>query len=940
MEFTSPRDPSRPAATARWDWIPATTGDVVLVARAFDSTGHASQSSPIRIHVVTAPPVTYRLIEVAADGGESLASIVAANGGDPSVASYWNGALPDDSLPAGTTVAVPVRDPTPPPPSASLPAGTPGLADAVLAADLAHPVPAGLETPSLELTVKGCTITGKTTGGTNATTGFSYSVLPPASNSFLHLPSTGGSGGGATTTFYALGGRNYVTVSEFSRDAGTPSAIVPVDVPRECGAGRWSGTARLDGGQLVTDQAVDRAYLYLRAGAGDWQRVPTSADSFVEATDGVLDFRPVLPAVMNADLALEAWGWRGGTLVNLGSGTYVPPAGSLYLGAAGDAAKLAAGLGTSLDIQIHAGTPEFHEVLSRDSTIDRPGPNSTSASRTFKWSTTDGGVTGLQWQLLPYPVTNSTVTTPPFLLDTGTIDVHGLSTGTFSIDLKPYLGGKTAGVTSASAWGQNQLITKLTQIAASEAAGGPAAASQVVLNQNGIWRPSPTPSAGSGAIGGGTSGLTIGSADSLSQLPLTINALYLRVIPYAGTTPAGDASNLVSLKVVEPDDPLYFDTSPPPPAPMYNDAYTQHAIFYAPTGSNPHAFHCVRVVKGGFSVPIWGDWTDGTTHCRPEDDGGWSLSDAFEAFVDWVGGIWDWVSDAYGWVEDQVVNVVLALVPCQQIADQVSDSGKEICKTIAKTGLQAVMVSFGIPPEIPNWESTISAAKGDLKDFVLENADQLPGVSEACAAATAAHAAKGSFPTCDALVEKVIAEATSRIAAQRSSAAAANAGVLVPDGVTVEPDPRGMPQPPHFDITLTRTNAALPTGVDCTMTGSMTSTLDDWNWDEWKWMNGRGTFTTKSGTVTGEPFTRVTQDIARLAPGESVTYQLWLTKKTMWFEPDGLNDFYAKQYALGNGDINHDWVLLQKGATVVGRLAGNCIPGGTLTQVLDGQASD
>ncbi len=937
VELTPSPDPQRPAASAQWEWTPTTVGDTILVARAFDAAGRSSQSAPVRLHVVADPPVSYTLVEVPAAAGETLDAIVAAHGGDVMVAPYWNEDLPAGPLAAGTTVAVPVRDPTPPKPTATTSSGSPTLIQARTATNVTQPVPGGLATPDLSLSVKDCVITSTASGTTPATDGLAFSVLPPVSDGFVPLPPIGAKGGGAATSFAALGGTNYVMVSAYTSEASAPSAIVAIDVPATCSSG-WTGSARLDAGKLVSSQGADRAYLYLKVGDADWQRVPAGAGTFVTAIDGELDFGSVLPVLGNASLSLEAWGWSSGKLVALGEGAYTPPATPLYLGAAGVAARNPIGLGTTLDIQTRSGSPEFPEQLTRDSTIDRPGPNSTSGLRTFKWTTSTPGVTALQWQLLPYPLANATTPEPPFLLDTGTIDVQGLTTGYFSLDLKPYLDGESKGVTSASAWGQSQLIATLSRASAYQTGGG-SASDTVKLNPGGIFKPSPTPGQGSGAVPGGTSNLTLGSADSLSHLTIPINALYLRVIPYIGTTPAGDASNLVSLKVVEPDDPVYLDTSPPPPPPSYHDAYSQHAIFYAPTGSDPHYFHCVRVVKGGYSLPVWGNWSNGTTHCKPEDDGGWSLADAFDSFVEWVGDVWDWVTEAYSWVEDQVVNVVLALVPCQQIADQVSDSGKEICRTIAKTGLQAVMVSFGIPPEIPNWESTVNAAKGDLKDFILENADQLPGVSDACSAAQVAHAGDGSFPTCDALVEKVIDEATSRIAAQRSKTAASNAGVVVPPGITVEPDPRSTPQPPHFDVTLTRTNAPLPPDVACTMTAGMTSTLGGWTWNEYKWSKGNATIVSRSGTVTGEPFTKVTQDIARLAPGQSTTYQLWLTKKSTWFEPDGFNDFYAQQYYQWDGELNHGWVLLQKGAAVTGSLSGNCIPGGTSNQVLTGQAS-
>jgi hypothetical protein len=112
--------------------------------------------------------------------------------------------------------------------------------------------------------------------------------------------------------------------------------------------------------------------------------------------------------------------------------------------------------------------------------------------------------------------------------------------------------------------------------------------------------------------------------------------------------------------------------------------------------------------------------------------------DAFESFVEWVGSVWDYVSNGYDWIQNKIVDAVLYFVPCEQLADKVTDDGEGVCKTLAKAALQAVAMAYGIPPEIPSWEATIAAYKGDLRAFIVENARLLPGVGVACDAATVA----------------------------------------------------------------------------------------------------------------------------------------------------------------------------------------------------------
>jgi hypothetical protein len=220
-------------------------------------------------------------------------------------------------------------------------------------------------------------------------------------------------------------------------------------------------------------------------GSDDWQRVPAAAGAFVEAANGAFDFSAVLPPIVNQDIRIEAWGWRAGALVKLGAGRYDAPGDVLYSGAFNFDAN-AVGVGTSLDIVLVKALGESAELLTRHSAVDRPGQNSQSASRTFKWQSTVPGVTHLQWQILPYPLFNSINPTPPFLIDTGTISVNGLTEGFFKIDLKPYLTGESSGVTSAYSWMQQQVIGNLVQ-ANPYIPGATSAPAEFVINPNGIW---------------------------------------------------------------------------------------------------------------------------------------------------------------------------------------------------------------------------------------------------------------------------------------------------------------------------------------------------------------------------------------------------------------------------------------------------------------------
>lgn len=929
-------DPTRPAFTTRWEWSPTQAGETVLVARAFDALGRVSQSAPQRVTVVADPPISYQLVEVVALAGETVAEVVARGGGDAAAGPWWNRELPDGPLVAGTIVAVPILEA----PLAPTAYADPDIDDAVLVAALEATTPAGLATPSLEIGIDGCTVTTQASGGTAATDGFAFEVMAPVGDTYLKIGTVAPSGDGTgSTSFAALGGQNYAMVTAYSELGTTPSAIVPFVAPPECGDAGWTGDARLDGGRLVFTGTADRAYLYLKLAEGEWQRVPATTGSFVEPIGGQFDFNPVLPALGDGDLEIEAWGWNAGSLVRLGAGTYDAAETVFYSGAIDfGMSPSASGYGTRLD-WIKPGADHGDEILDYGYLA-----RGASATRTFQWKSAVPGVTHLQWQILPYPLMDSTAIAPPFLIDSDWIPVAGNTDGSFTLDLKPYIDGTAKGVTNVSAWALEQIETTISQDNLwLPPTGSPVPAYIPTAPEPWFAEPSGVPTSG-----GTPPTLPQTTLDDLVLLMPPLTSLHVRVIPYIGTQPAGKSSNSVTFEILGPNDPIPIGGGPtPPPTPTYTDSHTVGVKFFPPTGSSMSYYYCVVVVSGGKTLPAMlvpdgkTDWNNGTSHCNPPKEDDWSLFDAFESFVSWVGTAWDYISAAGEWVKNKVVDVVLAFVPCEQLANQVAKDGKDICRTIAKTALNATLVAFGIPPEIPKWSAVVDAAKGDLREFILANAATIPGISEACLTADGLNAASSSFPTCDAMVDKAIDTAVAEVSAMRSKAAGQQANLWIPSGITVEPHPKSMPQPPHFEVTVQRTNAPLPSAVTCSMTGSIESSLANWSWNELEWTNGDDTVVTKAGTVSGHPFLNRANDIAILAPGGLITYEIWLTNRAVWFEPDQYANWYAKQYYEWYGaQHNRAWVLLQEGAVVKMAVYSNCFSSVSTSYTLTGQAWD
>lgn len=580
---------------------------------------------------------------------------------------------------------------------------------------------------------------------------------------------------------------------------------VLVEAPDECGAGEWSGGLALDDGRLMGGPTVERAYLYVQQGTDAAVRVP-SGSAFTESVDGILDFGGLLPT-LRADLpfSIEAWGWRAGSLVGMGSGTWSPPApsgGGSGGGATAGQSSLplfAAGHATSLHdivtLQVQGGGPtpaclkEFC-IIHEPHTQSEVAYPSNDTDRLLSWSTQIPQITSIVWQLLPYAPGPAADLTPPFLVDQGVIQVEPAATsGEFVIDLADYLGTPTATIDND--------------------APPPNVALSPIFSGGGAQTPLPPASAGQ-PPSGGNSGEVMATGAIGQAVPSSIsNQAYVRIIPMQGTIPAS------------PSNVVRFDIAPATELELVGDghvgyneaAYTVSWDFTLPRAANPKYSRCAVVT--GFTdnytppPPSW-PWTYkvGSVFCYtpPDDDGILdSIEDGFEAFVGLVEDVWEGIGDGYAWIQDQVVKVLLATVPCEQIADDA------VCETIAKTALSVALASMGVPPTLPDFDTVMQGLKGDLRSVVLEAAaTQVPGLAEACGLSEAGAAVGGDLPTCEALVDEAVDEVIDQVQAQVSAAAGGATGKAYP-GVIFAPDPRGVYQVPTVTMTLTRTaDPALP----------------------------------------------------------------------------------------------------------------------------------
>lgn len=829
-----------------WQWAPDRLGDVALVARGRDVTGHVAQSNALHLRVV-----------------------------DP---RQRPGRSRGDQGPGDT----PPIDP----------GSSPG------------------QGPRPDVVVTDCRIRIRPAPAIGGH-GTSIHHLTPTGTAFDRVATLLPGEGAQLVELPAGPGLHLVGQSDFDAQVESFGPPVAVTIPARCGRAGWSGDVRLLEGRLRIPADVDRGYLYLQVDGGPAVRVPADPQVFVPASDGVLDFGPVLPRLIGEVLTIEAWGWKGDRLVDLGSGrlrmsrarapSAVDPEvanqpGFLRLGDLAMDGLLGSATDTTLDIVVVKGGGEFQPVLSRSGALPFPTtPSGLPIPRTLKWTTNLTGITSLMWQVLPYPPGKTADLTPPFAIDLWSTAVPaGLTTGEQTLDFSVYLE---------------------QPVSVAQAAAGLPAMQPVILGDP--WLPgAPTPTAKPGAVSQALGTPTQSVASEVVPTPVAfVGDFYVRVVPMMGATPMAP-SNFVRLSVTEPATPITIDWTPCDTCTSNPGALQIAWSFTLPTPADPKYTACAVVT--GFSAdyqkpPGWWPWTYkvGKVLCPDPPDDDWDLLDAFEAAFEFATAAWDFVSSSYDWVKQQVVSVVLTAVPCQAIADA------SVCEGLANVALDAVAVGFGVPPSIPDYSSTMQALKGDVVDFIVENAaEQFPAIALACDVASAGASVSSDLKDCRDLAALAVDEVVEQIEAARSMAAGAATGKAWP-GVLFAPDPRGQWQPPTLTITATRTNDPVQPKV-CYVAGEMSSELAGWEWDELI----AGKVVKASGDVKGMPLMPASVTLPQLAPGESVTRTLWLGSYRTWFESKDSFEFWY--YAQGLGNPNRAWVLLQQGAQLTFRVSSNC----------------
>ena len=724
----------------RFVWTPEDAGTVTLVARAHSEDGHVGQSNPLRVEV------------------RDLESGPAAATDVPSIST-------DLEL-------APIR-------SVRM-AGAPAMASQ----------------PTLTASSKGCTASiGATAGAPEQD--LVLMQVPPTGGSFVPVSNVKD---GTTALTLTSGLHDFVLAAGVSGEAVSWSNLVTVDIPDdECDS--WTGDVSLKGNLLVADTDADLAYLYLSSLPGEWVRVPSTG--FVARSAAGFDFEGLLPPLTGGALQLEAWGRKGGALVEIGAGSLVPPAGS--------GSQSAMGIGGVVGVpkvQLWFLQPDKDEPMKAPTPLTSASLGVATTLK-FKWSAPIAGVTRGVVQVTPSPApAQSPVPYDALYMQ----NVYG-NGGTFTIDFQKVLAAWFAKQSKNSV---NAALPLYSQLQAGEPTS---------------WDPTPAP-------------LETGAPD-VEVEEATTKVFYVRVVPMANDSWTGLMSNDVDLTVdtsmgLTPEAPkgefpytlavdLVSPPKPPDPSKLdcwqftgWSDGYEkalaaeEAAFAKGPNpagdlifaslypymawtaltksiGSGPICGACyVSLSYGGHAVvdfnPTGGSCSSGTF-----------LDDLYDAFKTLV----NVVSSTYAYIKDKIVEIVTTVTGCNAVAGEMGGkTGEDLCHLVAMSALNAALIYFGIPPSLPNWDELIAAAKGDIVALGVELAESA-GVP--CDDATfAAEVSQQKNLTCEAALEALLDKAIEEMNLFYKDVAA-SMGFAFPALMKVRPHPAGQVAPAKVKITVNPT---------------------------------------------------------------------------------------------------------------------------------------
>ncbi len=326
-----------------WRWSPTAAGTYLLLVRAEDETGQGAYSNPVPVFA----EAFVEELEIVVEGeglsphdlstqfGVAVEELLAVN----------PGLNPDQEVPPGSPLNVPYGG------GGATPGGAAQPQEQAPLPVLDAPAPPGSPPGKVVFWVSGtllkligqqvmlakpygtasyanCTVSLMIQPGAGSVNGFRIYRYDAKSTQLEQIGMVGPpSVPGGTVKFDDPGvhGILFYTVGAFTalgEIQSDPIWIEAIDPP--CATEEWTGV-KLDELGLAVDGQADKAYCYLSADAGPWQRIPADPHEFLPAVEGGFRFPaegiPLRSSQgAGTQLAFECWGWFGAELQGLGSG--------------------------------------------------------------------------------------------------------------------------------------------------------------------------------------------------------------------------------------------------------------------------------------------------------------------------------------------------------------------------------------------------------------------------------------------------------------------------------------------------------------------------------------------------------------------------------------------------------------------------------------------
>lgn len=866
------------SGTVTWqtNWPHADPGSYLLTARAVAADGEVTVSNVVAYtRVVAYDPSLVHTVEE----GESLETIADQYGVDADQLVPQNPVGGEAS--PGDQVSIPIAQPQPDAPLEDVPqvepVGSVSTSPGKFSVWWQNLIGAGQELPLppeialSAFTQQGqCGVQVQITDQSENESGF---VIYQASASQMVFEPVGtvGAADGETLVFEHPNQSGklayYAAAYNAAGEAVSPPASINL-ASVGCASQTSGGLAWQQNG-VVVEQPVDWIYLYLSINHGDWQRVPEVEGEFITSPESFYDLVPYLGELSQLPthslLQMEVWGWVNGELVFLGQlETILMQTG---LTGCGQAAGCREGLGWTNAIWIE--------------------PEGDATTREFRWTTDAIGATGGIYQVASQPFPDDADLNPPGLLLSGdagdALEGYLVNGSSFTVDFE-------------------QLAAVLKgDVPMQEIALQPA--------DNYNWLlPLLSPS------GPSVEWVTDAEAEP---------TFYVRVVPMAGSQPAGGSSNLVSVvyqPAGEQENPLIEIPVPP-------ELYDIEIVDFTPIIPQTLKTGCVYVTEIDHDALIigvlkmYGGLVDGEkvydqylaamqnhTPICPESYKGMGEKPWYESFLDFLGSASTWLSELYNDIKAGVIDVVATALDSLPGVD--CDS---TCRDLLMKGLNAGLVALGIPPELPSLEQLTDQGL----DYLVEVAVEEMGVP--------------CDDECRNLIREGIKDMANQVAQQNVDRVcgdvewAHNNGIepmCFPDGMTVVIAPESGTQPAVTVVRITRRMEPAAADVDLSQYQffvSFTAETDLGEGERVQVNTGfyEGGYSVQSfseylpldGPVTGAVFRGAGGSIPAMQPGESLELTLVQQPAEYWLP--GHKDLIAKE----GGFVRYDdfWLLYYQG---------------------------